>query len=245
MKILNILSLDTENCLKLSNPIEVNNNHFFKDGYFSVQDISAQYAGGIINPQDNDNILDACAAPGGKTTHLIELNTKANITAIDILDKRLELLKENLNRVNPQNNVSILKHDLTQPLQGKFNKIILDAPCSALGTIKRNPDIKLLRQPEDIDNIKVLQQQILQNLWDNNLTKNGYLLYITCSILQQENQHQIEKFLATNDNAQIIKIDELTKYKTNMGYQILPSENQGDGFYYCLLQKKPTAKSLI
>ncbi|QIV95819.1 16S rRNA (cytosine967-C5)-methyltransferase [Allofrancisella inopinata] len=226
-----------ENCIELKTAIDIQKNRLFNDGYFTVQDISAQYAGWIINPQDHDNILDACAAPGGKTTHLIELNPKTKITAVDIIDKRLELLKSSVTRVNASNHINIVKHDLTRPFNGKFNKIILDAPCSALGTLKRNPDIKLLRKPKDIENIQLLQQQILQNLWDNNLEEGGYLLYITCSILKQENQDQINKFLSKNHNAKIEKIQLLEEYKTDFGYQILPFEENGDGFYYCLIRK--------
>ncbi|MGQ4002421.1 16S rRNA (cytosine(967)-C(5))-methyltransferase RsmB [Francisellaceae bacterium CB299] len=228
---------ELKNSLRLHNAVDVKNNSLFNDGYFTVQDLSAQYAGLIINPQDNDSILDACAAPGGKTTHILELNSKAKITAIDIIDKRLELLKTNIDRVDENNAVTTLKHDLTKSFDGKFNKILLDAPCSALGTLRRNPDIKVLRSAEDVANIQKLQQTILQNLWDNNLTESGYLLYITCSILTQENQEQISSFLSKNQNAKMIEIDILEKYKTDYGYQILPQEHSGDGFYYCLLKK--------
>ncbi|QLE79643.1 16S rRNA (cytosine(967)-C(5))-methyltransferase RsmB [Francisella sp. Scap27] len=226
-----------KNSLRLNSAIDVKHNELFNKGYFTVQDLSAQYAGVIINPQDEDIILDACAAPGGKTSHILELNPKAKITAIDIVDKRLELLKSNLNRVNADNTVRMLKHDLTKKLNGRFNKIILDAPCSAIGTLRRNPDIKVLRNSKDVKNIQEIQQNILQNLWDNNLTENGYLLYITCSILRQENQEQIQLFLDKNTNAEIIKIDILKEYETDYGYQILPKNDKGDGFYYCLIKK--------
>ncbi|QIV94743.1 16S rRNA (cytosine(967)-C(5))-methyltransferase RsmB [Allofrancisella frigidaquae] len=228
---------NVENCIELETALDIQKNRLFNDGYFTVQDISAQYAGWIINPQNNDTILDACAAPGGKTSHILELNSEAKITAIDIVDKRLELLKSSINRIAQSNSVNVVKHDLTKPFDGKFNKIVFDAPCSALGTLKRNPDIKLLRKPKDIENIQILQQQILQNLWDNNLEEDGYLLYITCSILKQENQDQIERFLKNNHDAKIEKIQLLEEYKTDFGYQILPFEENGDGFYYCLVKK--------
>lgn len=228
---------ELKSSIKLKNPIAVENNNLFQKGYFTVQDLSAQYAGWIINPQNDDRILDACAAPGGKTSHILELAPKADITAIDILDRRLELLKENLNRISPNNSVKIVKQDLTKTFDGKFNKIILDVPCTALGTIRRNPDIKLLRNNNDVSNIVGLQAQILQNIWDNNLESNGLLLYVTCSILKQENQDQIKDFLAKNHNAQIIEINMLKEYKTEYGYQILPTLEKGDGFYYCLIIK--------
>lgn len=229
--------LELDNCIKLNNAIDVKHNHLFQEGFFNVQDISAQYAGWIINPQADDEILDACAAPGGKTTHLLELAPKAQISAVDIIDKRIDLLRDNLNRILPNNTVKIIKQDLSKAFDGEFDKIILDAPCSALGTIKKNPDIKVLRTLEDIDSITTLQTQILQNLWDNNLREDGYLLYITCSILKQENQLQIEQFLKKNKNAKEIDIPVLKKYKSEYGYQILPSIDKGDGFYYCLLKK--------
>ncbi|API87191.1 16S rRNA (cytosine(967)-C(5))-methyltransferase RsmB [Francisella uliginis] len=228
---------ELKNSIKLKKPIAVESNTLFQKGYFTVQDLSAQYAGWIINPQNEDKILDACAAPGGKTSHISELAPKADITAIDILDRRLELLKENLNRISPNNSVRIVKQDLTKTFHGKFNKIILDAPCTALGTIRRNPDIKLLRSNNDVNDITKLQAQILQNIWDNNLEDNGLLLYVTCSILKQENQDQIKDFLAKNHNAQIVEISMLEEYKTEYGYQILPSIEKCDGFYYCLITK--------
>ncbi|QIW10553.1 16S rRNA (cytosine(967)-C(5))-methyltransferase RsmB [Francisella sp. LA112445] len=228
---------ELRNSIKLKKPIAVENNSLFQKGYFTVQDLSAQYAGWVINPQNEDKILDACAAPGGKTSHILELAPKANITAIDIIDRRLELLKENLNRISQNNNVKVIKQDLTKTFEGKFNKIILDVPCTALGTIRRNPDIKLLRNKSDVNDITKLQAQILQNLWDNNLEENGLLLYVTCSILEQENQDQIKSFLAKNSNASIANIDILNAYKTKYGYQILPDIQKGDGFYYCLIIK--------
>lgn len=228
---------ELENSLRLDSAIDVKNNDLFNKGFFTVQDLSAQYAGAIINPQDDDVILDACAAPGGKTTHILELNPKTKITAIDIVDKRLELLESNLKRVDASHAVTTLKHDLTKVFDTKFNKIVLDAPCSAIGTLRRNPDIKVLRSAKDVANIQKLQQTILQNLWDNNLVESGYMLYITCSILRAENQDQILSFLDNNTNAKIVDINILEEDKTDCGYQILPQEHQGDGFYYCLLQK--------
>jgi len=223
-------------CLVLTKPLDVRNDILFAEGYFTVQDMSAQYAGHILNLEDNQNILDACAAPGGKTTHLLESNSNINLTAIDIIETRLKMLKDNVARFQ-YTNVDIIKHDLTKNFETKFDQIVLDAPCSALGVVRRNPDIKILRIENDVNNIIKLQSSILQNLWDNNLNDNGYLLYITCSILVEENDMQIEKFLEKNYNAKIVDIGLLSRYKKKYGYQILPSENKGDGFYYCLIHR--------
>ncbi|APC97064.1 16S rRNA (cytosine(967)-C(5))-methyltransferase RsmB [Francisella frigiditurris] len=222
-------------CIRLDTPLSVENNDLFNKGYFTIQDISAQYAGHIINPHNEERILDACAAPGGKTTHLLEINPNIYLTAIDIIDSRLQLLKDNISRAS-NSKVEIKKHDLTQKLSGSFDKIILDAPCSAIGVIRRNPDIKISRSSEDVKNILGIQSRILQNLWGN-LKPNGYLLYITCSILEEENEKQIENFLQLTPDAQIENINILSEYKRKFGYQILPSENQGDGFYYCLIHR--------
>ncbi|MFC4892065.1 16S rRNA (cytosine(967)-C(5))-methyltransferase RsmB [Pseudofrancisella aestuarii] len=223
------------NCIKLETPLNIENNDLFNKGYFTIQDMSAQYAGHIINPENEERILDACAAPGGKATHLLEIDPSIHLTAIDIIDTRLQLLKDNISRIS-DTKIEIKKHDLTQKLVGSFDKIILDAPCSAIGVIRRNPDIKISRSLEDVKNILDIQIKILQNLW-NNLNSNGYLLYITCSILEEENEKQIEKFLQLTPDAQIENINTLSEYKKKFGYQILPSEKQGDGFYYCLIHR--------
>ena len=214
----------------------------------TIQDPSAQYAGQIINPKYGECILDACAAPGGKTTHLLELCPNIQLTAIDIQPNRLAKVHENLKRLNlPYNSPTVKLEcaDLSQPLNNlqkeqQFDKILLDAPCSALGVIKRQPDIRLLRTEKDVTQATCLQMKILNNLWSY-LKRGGQLLYVTCSILPEENENQMTLFLEKNTDAKRLDIELLDGEKSNVrqqknGYQILPDENR-DGFYYCLLIK--------
>ncbi|SMM98075.1 Ribosomal RNA small subunit methyltransferase B [uncultured Candidatus Thioglobus sp.] len=210
----------------------------FDQGSCFVQDASAQLAAPLLDPKDGELILDACCAPGGKTTHLSELAPNATIIALDNNQQRLERVKENIERFTIKN-ISILQGNAqTQDWwDGQlFDKILLDAPCSATGVIRRHPDIKLLRKPKDISNLVVLQQQILENLWQM-LKPNGTLLYATCSILKNENEEQIAKFLASHTDAKEVNIDLDWGFKATHGRQQIPSHNW-DGFYYAKLEKR-------
>ncbi|MFZ9035677.1 MAG: 16S rRNA (cytosine(967)-C(5))-methyltransferase RsmB [Francisellaceae bacterium] len=235
-------------CLKLTDAIDVGNDPVFQRGFYSVQDISAQYAATIISPKNGETILDACAAPGGKTTHLLEIAPKCHLTAVDSHATRLTLIRENLKRLNQDNlNIQLIHGDASQDndkLTVSFDKILVDAPCSATGVIRRHPDIKVLRHAKDVDAIAVTQRQILSHLWQY-LKPGGQLLYATCSILPQENNEQIQAFIEKQTDALVVDIALLAPYATDIGYQILPGDENGDGFYYCLLQKatKPTAES--
>jgi 16S rRNA (cytosine967-C5)-methyltransferase len=209
----------------------------FESGACYVQDGSAQLSATLLDPQNNEHILDACSAPGGKTTHLCELAPKASIVAIDSDEYRLERVQENLQRFNI-NSVKVIQGHAQQVdwWDGElFDKILLDAPCSATGVIRRHPDIKLLRKPKDIAALVTLQQQILENLWTM-LKPGGTLLYATCSILKPENEQQITRFLESHTDAKEIKIELDWGIKTCVGRQQLPVHNF-DGFYYAKLQK--------
>jgi 16S rRNA (cytosine967-C5)-methyltransferase len=198
--------------------------------------MSAQYAGLIINPQNEDTILDACAAPGGKTIHLSELAPKSKIIALDCDKKRLEKIAENIERYQSKN-ITTLVGDAQKDdwWDGQlFDKILLDAPCSATGVIKRHPDIKLLRKESDIKPLVLLQQKILTNLWAK-LKVGGVLLYATCSIFKEENEQQIIKFLKANQDAQEQKIS-LDWGDGDIGKQQYPTAIM-DGFYYAKLIK--------
>mgnify|MGYP000306528853 CR=1 FL=1 len=209
----------------------------FESGTCYVQDASAQLSATLLDPQNHEYILDACSAPGGKTTHLCELAPKASIVAIDSDEYRLERMQENLQRFNISS-VKVIQGQAQQYdwWDGElFDKILLDAPCSASGVIRRHPDIKLLRKPKDIAALVTLQQQILENLWTM-LKPGGILLYATCSILKTENEQQITRFLESHEDAKEIKIDLDWGIKTSVGIQQLPIHNF-DGFYYAKLQK--------
>ena len=209
----------------------------FEQGSCFVQDASAQLAGALLNPKNTDLILDACCAPGGKTTHLSELAPKSTIIALDKNTERLKKVKQNIDRFAIKN-IKLL-HGSAQVQDWwdgvLFDKILLDAPCSATGVIRRHPDIKLLHKPKDITALVALQKQMLNNLWQM-LKANGVLLYATCSILKTENEVQIADFLNHHQDALEEKINLDWGIKTSIGKQQLPQQNF-DGFYYAKIIK--------
>ncbi|MDM9285559.1 16S rRNA (cytosine(967)-C(5))-methyltransferase RsmB [Providencia rettgeri] len=220
------------NAIRLDEPTAVSRLPGFEDGWSTVQDVSAQGCAELLEPQNGENILDLCAAPGGKTTHILELAPKANVIAVDIDESRLKRVKENLIRL--KQHAVVIQGDGTQPetwAQGQqFDRILLDAPCSATGVIRRHPDIKWLRRDSDINELAQLQSQILEAIWPY-LKPGGTLVYATCSIMPEENGKQIHNFLSKHNDACL-------NDGTDAGLQILPSTNGGDGFFYARLVKK-------
>lgn len=229
-------------CFELVDAPAIHTHPLFISGKISIQDLSPQYAAEIVSPQAHETILDACAAPGGKTAHLLEKCPNiAQLDAFDIHPKRLSMVEETLQRLKlADTSVALKCQDITQPMQGLYDKILLDAPCSATGVIRRNPDIKVLRQPDDVVEIVRVQAQALDNLWQN-LRPSGLMLYATCSILPEENDKQMARFLERQPDASVLEIPLLSQYKREHGYQILPKE--GDGFYYCLLRKRSQTRN--
>jgi 16S rRNA (cytosine967-C5)-methyltransferase len=224
--------------LVLDKPTSVYDLPDFETGSCYIQDASAQLSAPLLEPKDSDLILDACSAPGGKTTHLSELAPNAKIIALDSDETRLERVVQNAQRFNI-NNIEIIQGEAERQDwwdNKPFDKILLDAPCSATGVIRRHPDIKLLRKPKDITALVALQADILDNLWQM-LKPGGILLYSTCSILKAENELQIADFLYNHDDASEIKIDLDWGIKTVIGRQQLPSHDF-DGFYYAKLIKQ-------
>lgn len=224
------------NAIQLTKAIDVNKLPFFTEGGVSIQDAAAQQAARLLDCQPNDIVLDCCAAPGGKTCHILE--TQPNIqsmTAIDVEEERLVRVAENLSRLNLQ--AKLIAADASKPdtwWDGqKYDRILLDAPCSGTGVIRRHPDIKWLRKADDINVLTQLQAEILKNNWSL-LKPGGTLLYATCSILPEENSEQIEQFIAQNSDAELV---DLAEYSGNIGWQILPDERNMDGFYYAKLRK--------
>lgn len=228
-------------CIKLTQSASIVDIPGFDDGAFSVQDLAAQHAARLLDAQTNDIILDCCAAPGGKTGAIYEQTpTVAKIIAIDNDDIRITRMKENFQRLYETNQVIDVLQDDAAALNNIghdvfFDRILLDAPCSATGIIRRHPDIKWLRKRADIDALVDLQQKILNQAWQR-LKEGGTLLYATCSILRAENVNQIKLFLAENPDAQWLSIH-ATDTMEDPGWQIFPGESETDGFYYAKLKK--------
>lgn len=225
----------------LKNSLDITQLPTYDEGGFSVQDAAAQQAAYLLAPQPSEFILDACAAPGGKTTHLLELSdNQAKVFALEKEPERIERLSENLYRLDLTAEIEV--GDASKPDEWwpeiLFDKILLDAPCSATGIIRRHPDIKWHRTPEDITALTELQAAILQAIWPK-LKPGGKLLYATCSVLPQENRDQISQFLQQTPDAKEVPIEANwgITIEGAPGRQILPGQDGMDGFYYCLIEK--------
>ncbi len=215
----------------------------FKEGQVSVQDIAAQMAVPLLDLKVGLNVLDACAAPGGKTAHILETEPDlSRLVALDITKKRVALLEDTLTRLDLfTEKVEVMDHDATDTSQwwdGKpFDRILLDVPCSATGVIRRHPDIKYHRQADDIKSLAETQRSLLTTLWPL-LASGGRLVYVTCSVLRQENRDQITWFLSQQKDASESKITAPWGRSLTIGKQILPGDEGMDGFYYACLLKK-------
>lgn len=220
--------------LRLVAPCPVTDLPGFTDGWVTVQDASAQGCVPLLAPQNGERILDLCAAPGGKTTHILEAAPEAQVLAVDIDEQRLKRVLENLQRLRL--NAEVKRGDGTQPEQWaagqSFDRILLDAPCSATGVIRRHPDIKWLRRNSDIAELVAVQKAILEAIWPY-LKSGGVLLYATCSILPEENSEQIADFLSRHADATLVETDD----SSHPGKQNLPGPTAGDGFFYAKLTK--------
>jgi len=230
------------NAIYLNKPVPVNSLPLFEEGKVSIQDEAAQLAAILLDPQKGERILDACAAPGGKTIHLLELENEIDLLALDIEESRLVRVQENLNRT--QLKAQLLAANAFDPDswwdKKPFDRILLDAPCSASGVIRRHPDIKLLRQQDDIPKLVQDQSLILDALWPL-LKSGGMLLYATCSVLAEENTLQIQHFLQQHADAELQPINSDWGQQQIAGTQILPGDNDEngmDGFFYALIQKR-------
>ncbi len=216
----------------------------FAEGKVSVQDEAAQLAADLLDLQPNQRVLDACAAPGGKTGHILEAQPKlAEVTALDLEERRLVRVKENLARLGKKAKIICADAaDLSSWWDGKtFDRILLDAPCSATGVIRRHPDIKLLRKAGDIAKLAQLQLSLLEALWKA-LAPGGRLVYATCSVLPVENTDVIERFLQQQHDAKHLPIDATWGIEQTCGRQLFPQINGHDGFYYACLVKQGTTE---
>jgi 16S rRNA (cytosine967-C5)-methyltransferase len=216
----------------------ITNNDDFVSGNLSVQDASAQLAAHILNPKEDERILDMCAAPGGKTGHLLELNKTIKLDALELYENRAKKIHENLQRLDL--NATVIVGDGSQTdewFKGeKYDKILLDAPCSASGIVRRQVDVKFQRKPEDFKGICQTQQELLSSA-ANLLTDGGRLLYATCSVFNQENSQQIKLFLNSHPEFSEIKLKYDFATNCEYGIQVLTGSQDMDGFYYCYLTK--------
>jgi len=221
--------------IRLASPAPVQSLPGFEQGWVTVQDASAQGCMTYLEPQNGDRILDLCAAPGGKTTHILEVAPKASVMAVDIDEQRLSRVYDNLKRLGMK--AEVKQGDGRTPAQWcgdeQFDRILVDAPCSATGVIRRHPDIKWLRRDRDINELAQLQSEILDAVWPH-LKPGGTLVYATCSVLPEENSQQIAAFLKRTSNATLRTTGTLDK----PGVQNLPGAEDGDGFFYAKLIKE-------
>ncbi len=228
----------TDYGITLEHPIDVQHLPGFAQGWLSVQDGAAQLAAPLLDVPPGARVLDACAAPGGKTAHLLERYEIETLLALDLKPARVQKLRDTLQRL--QLSADLRCADASQPDtwwdNQPFERILLDVPCSGNGVIRRHPDIKYLRQPSDIAALAAQQARLLDALWPL-LMPGGKLLYVTCSVFAEENHLQIQNFLATHADATEIVLTADWGYAQDYGRQILPGENNLDGFYYACLSK--------
>ena len=216
--------------IKLIERANVFRTEAFKKGYFEVQDASSQLVAAYLDVKPGMKVVDTCAGAGGKTLHLSALmQNKGQIIAMDIYESKLRKLKVRAKR-NKAHNIDLREINSTKvikKLHNKADRVLIDAPCSGLGVLRRNPDSKWKLQPEFIDNIKITQQEVLQS-YSKMVKSGGKLVYATCSVLPSENQEQVDKFLTSEAGKE---------FKFVSDKKILASESGYDGFYMALLEK--------
>lgn len=228
----------TQGGVTLEKAMEVTQLPGFDEGCISVQDGAAQLAAELLDLKPGLQVLDACAAPGGKSCHLLERERKLKLTAMDVNPERLVRVEENLARLKLQ--AEVVAGDAAYPAgewaSRLYERILLDVPCSATGVMRRHPDIKLLRREEDIPNLVSLQSDILKAIWPR-LAVGGVMLYVTCSILSEENEQQLERFLSEHADAVEQPLDVAWGEARTVGRQIAPGVKGMDGFFYARLVK--------
>jgi len=221
--------------LKLKERANVFTTEAFQDGWFEVQDASSQKVAQLLDPQPGERVADTCAGAGGKSLHIAALmENKGQVIAMDLYENKLTELKRRARR-NGIHNIETRVIDSTKAIKkliGKMDKVLIDAPCSGLGVLKRNPDSKWKLQPEFMDRIRETQKDIL-NDYSRMVKDGGKLVYATCSILPSENEKQVKAFLAREEGKDFTLLQD---------EKVLPSKSGFDGFYMALLQKNETKK---
>jgi len=224
--------------LRLPRPLDALELPGFGDGLVSVQDAAAQLAAPLLDPQPGQRVLDACAAPGGKGAHVLEFCPDARLTCLDIDRERLDRVGETMARLDLE--AALVCADAAQPAVWwdgvPFDRILLDAPCSATGVIRRHPDIKLLRRPSDVAATVELQSSLLEAMWSV-LAPGGRMVYATCSVLEAENAAQIGAFAERHTDAQVAAPPASWGRVSGQGRQVLSGEDGMDGFYYACVTK--------
>jgi len=228
-----------DSAVVLETPVPVTDLPGFAQGEVSVQDVAAQMAAILLEAKAGERVLDACAAPGGKTGHILERTPGlAELVALDQNPERVALIAQNLARLGLS--AQTLTADAGVPADwwdGRvFDRILLDAPCSATGVIRRHPDIKVRRKPDDLQKLVETQARLLDRLWPL-LKPGGKLLYVTCSILPAENENQMQAFVAHHTDAAASLLPLSAGLPRAIGRQILPGEQGMDGFYYACIDK--------
>ncbi len=214
----------------------------FSDGLISVQDPAAQLAADLLELDEHMRVLDACAAPGGKTCHILERFPAIKMTAVEISPSRLTQVRENLDRLGLAQGagLKLLCGDAANPSSWwngiLYQRILLDAPCTATGVIRRHPEIKWLRSADQLAKAVQMQERLLNQLWPL-LEPGGILVYATCSVLADENQRQITRFMAEHADVEALPPRVAWGRELDFGRQILPGEEEMDGFYYARMRK--------
>ena len=223
----------------LENAVDVSALPGFAQGCVSVQDEGAQLAAPLLDVHEGQRALDACAAPGGKTCHLLERHPGLAITAVEVDGRRAERIRDNLQRLGLEADVRVA--DAVEPgtwWDGRpYDRILLDAPCSASGVVRRHPDVKARRRPEEVAAVAGLQARLLAALWPL-LAPGGKLLYVTCSVFRRENVLPLEAFLAGNPDACPLALEADWGAAAGPGRQVLTGEGGMDGFYYACVEKR-------
>lgn len=235
----------TGQALLLDTPVPTSSLPGFARGAVSIQDQGAQLAAGLLEPEPGHRVMDACAAPGGKALHLLEAVAPLDLVALDVDPSRANAMQEEFRRLG-RDPRAVRVGDATNLdwWDGRpFDRVLLDAPCSGTGTLRRHPDIKLLKEASDIDAFHQIQSTLVATVW-RTLAPGGILLYCTCSILNHENDTVLDAFLAAHpDDAKPMAITAPWGHATRYGRQLLPSPGGPDGFYYAKIARTAAATS--